>query len=204
MSVTLSQAALLTEANTRLPKIWCDVDGVLADFHGTFREIYNLNSDNQVNVFLEKPNAWDVVAKKTPNIFALCTPLPDAKRLMTALVNLRDHGHIRLGILTALPWPWLKGDHIQTGKNASRDKKEWIVKNFNGLTTADVVTCARSEKPDYGIADNVMTGLKSVLIDDYKKNVVEWIAQTRGYAIQHKTAESTLSQLTVHLKGLAI
>ncbi len=205
MSISISTALQLNEQDTAaIPKVWCDMDGVVADFHATFQEAYELSSENQVNLYLEKPNAWHIVAEKTPDIFAKARPLPDAEVLVSGLKHLRDSGHIRLNFLTALPGPWMIGSYARYGEAASRHKKEWIVRHFSGFKPSDVVTCERREKPSFGVADKLLTDTPQILLDDYKKNTVEWIAQTRGFAIQHKSAASTLSQLGVYLKGLAI
>lgn len=204
LSEAFGQFYLQEGLNVRVPHIFCDCDGVLADFHKTFGELYGLKGDSEVNNFLNAPDGWKRVEETHPDIFAKCAVLPDAHFLINSLVKLRDHGHIRLSILTALPNEWLTGPRLKYGVSASEDKKRWIARNFSGLSTKDVITCARKDKPAYGVADKLAHGIPPVLIDDYKKNTVEWIAQTRGYAIQHKDARSTLAQLGVHLKGLAI
>ncbi len=203
--ITLSEAnTLLTENVTNVPKVFLDCDGVLADFHTTFMELFGLKAHHEVNEYLAVPGAWETVGQEHPDLFNKLAVLPDAPQLVNTLVRLRDNGVIRLNMLTALPGDWLTGPGRKYGVNAANDKRHWVTRNFRGIPAADIIVCARKDKPAYGIADKLISNQKPVLIDDFKRNTVEWIAQTRGYAIQHTSARSSLTQLGVFLKGLEI
>jgi len=186
---------------TTVPTVFCDCDGVLADFYGSCKKILNKTNDSDVENVLNRAGGWDGVREKHPNLFGQLDVLPDAQELVDALVSLRNHQLIRLMVLTALPDSWLESD---IKESAIQDKKIWVNKHFPAIAENDVIVCYRRDKAVYGMADKIINHAKPILIDDYNKNVTEWVARTRGYAIQHTDAKSSIAQLKIYLTGLRI
>ena len=201
--VTLSQLSrklsLLEQANTGAPHVFVDCDEVLADFLGTVVSKFNLKDEHAVKKFLAPPNGWDAVTKALPNIFELLKPMPDAHVLVAGLTKLRDQGDIKLSVLTALPKPWMTPGQKHLGDAARNHKKQWITKYFPSIGASSVITCQRSDKAFFGLAELVATGIPPILIDDNKSNIKDWKASTRSFAILHTSAADSLKQLHAYL-----
>ena len=183
------------DSHSTVPHLFCDMDEVLADFRGACHRLYGTSTHKEVEKILNAPGAWD--DPKIQNIFATLEPMPDASQLMSGLTKLKSSGRIRLSILTALPMPWLKPSAAAQGARAKADKKNWIARHFPAATS--IITCARSQKAYYGLADTVATGLQAVLIDDNKSNIKEWKSMANGLGILHTAASKSLAELHSHL-----
>ena len=206
MNISLSEAELslqLNETNivNTIPTVFCDCDGVLADFNGMCRTMFNKRTNEEVEDYLNNPATWPELARTHQKLFRMLQPLEDARDLVDELVSLRNNQLIRLKVLTALPNSWMDSD---IKESAIADKKQWVNKNFPAIEESDVIVCRRSEKAAYGMADKLVNRVAPILIDDYSKNLTEWVAHTRGYAIEHTNAKSSLNQLKIHIKGSLI
>lgn len=172
--------------------VYCDMDGVLANFLLGIRTYYpDLKTEKEVNEFLNRPNAWNMVAKDHPNIFADLPMLPDAQQLISTLKQLDKTGKINLFFLTALPPNLL---HTR----AVKDKKEWIRSHFN-LSPKRVIVTRRKDKAKFAMIDKMEGRPASILIDDFKKNIDEW-HQASGVGVRHVSANRTISQLKDFLR----
>jgi hypothetical protein len=194
---TLSHRLTLQEGNDthRVPHCFVDVDEVVADFRGACHRLYGTSTHKEIENVLNAPGAWD--DPKIFGIFGELDLMPDAKQLMSGLFKLREANRIRVSMLTALPMPWLKSHNKARGDQARRDKKAWIARHFPSVKT--VITCARSHKGYYGLADTVATGLQAILIDDNKSNIKDWKNIANGFGILHTSARTSLAQLHAHL-----
>lgn len=201
--VTLSQLSrrlpLIEQANSTAPHVFVDCDEVLADFLGTIVSHFKLKDEHAVKAFLAPPNGWDAVTKALPNVFEVLKPMPDAAALVSGVTKLRDQGEIKLSVLTALPKPWMTASQRHLGDAARNHKKQWIARHFPSLGASSVITCQRSDKALYGLAELVATGIPPVLIDDNKSNIKEWKAATRSLGILHTSAADSLKQLHAYL-----
>ena len=177
----------------RAPHVFCDMDGVLADFRATVRRLYNATTKEEIEAFLNTPGAWDKVKQEHPHIFRPVSMMPDAKTLMTGLLRLRDTGFIRLSILTAIPAPWY-ADPTQRAV-VTNDKIQWIHKHFPEAGDIDVNVCLRKEKVDFAIKERAGSHTAQVLIDDYNRNTKEWSRQGKGIGILYVSARQTLNDL---------
>jgi hypothetical protein len=158
----------------RIPHVFCDMDGVVADFR-------------------------DRVKKAHPNIFALPAALPEASTLMTGLARLREQGFIQLSMLTAMPSPWYK-DPIQR-EQVTHDKKQWMAKHFPNVTNLNVIVCLRQEKVRLALKEIEEKKLPPVLIDDFKRNIREWM-KAKGVGILHVRTQETIHDLHMYVRAV--
>src|SRR5262245_61058134 len=104
------------------PKLYLDLDGVLANFDKRVEEL--LGTDNIYKwEFIYGPKAfWDALNEADENFFVDLEPMPGADRLFdTALTLARGD----LSILTALP-------RTNAGV-VDRDKRRWVEGHFGDV-----------------------------------------------------------------------
>jgi len=183
----------------RIPHVFCDMDGVVADFRGTMKRFYGEMTGKELDKFLLEPGAWDRVKKAHPNVFARLAVLPEAPALMSGLSRLRDQGFIQLSMLTAMPSPWHK-DPIQR-EQVTQDKKQWMAKHFPDVTNLNVIVCLRQEKMGFALKELKANMLPPVLIDDFKRNIKEW-TRAKGVGILHVRAQETLHELHMYVRAV--
>jgi len=178
-----------------IPHVFCDVDGVLANFYeGLYRKMGVPRS--QVNNFLHNKNGWSTIAKKVPHLFATLSLLPDAKGLMTGLIQLRDKKHIKLSILTAIPNEWHSNPIMR--KISTDDKIRWVRKFFPTIPAKNILVVRRDQKQLYAKAQRRIGRPNPVLIDDFIKNIREW-EMAGGLGIHHTSSMDSLRQLSNYL-----
>jgi 5'(3')-deoxyribonucleotidase len=157
--------------------LYCDMDGVLADFESYVNEQLGLKID--LNDGPEKEKAWkDAIVERLKHNWWLDIPkFPDATSLWRGIKSLSPK------VLSAYA-PWDE-------KRSRSAKPTWMKRHFQ-VPERDIVLCLRKEKQLYAI--DKKTKLPNVLIDDYDKNIREWEA-AGGHGILHKSANSTLRAL---------
>lgn len=158
--------------NSKKPKIYCDMDGVVADFEGQVKKIYGPDKKvEDVLPFRNLPGDW----------FLNLPKVKDADLLM------RELKKYDVQMLTGMP-----------GKKAmpyaSDHKKQWMKKNYR-LPADRVITVFTSDKPKYAVSN----GISNVLIDDTLENIQKWELKG-GIGILHKSATDTINKLNDILK----
>lgn len=182
------------------PKVFCDLDGVLADFYGGMMAAYPaMKIPTDVEKFLDGERNWGQVWKEHPHLFRTLPLLADAKVLMTGLLRLRDKGYIRLAILSAIPSVW--ADQSVTRQSSATDKKQWVQEHFPTVNIDDIIVCRRSEKVQYALEERVEKHPIPILIDDFPKNIHEWENIGKSFGILHTSAQSSLMALYHYLQG---
>lgn len=167
--------------------VYCDMDGVLVNFMSGIRSLYpQLTTDEEIDQFLKRPQAWKEISDQHPDLFAKLPVLADAPQLISTLRQLDKTGKINLFFLTALPPNLL---HTR----AVTDKKEWIRRHFN-FSTKRVIVVRRKDKASFPTIDKMDGRLRSILIDDFGKNVGEW-NHAGGIGIRHTSAPRSIQQL---------
>ena len=150
------------------PQIYCDMDGVLADFSGAFKKQFGGEfSDAR---WPELPVDW----------FLNLPKMRDADRLW------RFIGKHNPRILTAVP----RSGRGAISKRAGEDKISWMKINF-GVKRSDVYTVMRKDKKHFNTAHD---GRPNVLIDDHLKNIEEW-RMGGGLGVHHTSSNSTIKHL---------
>jgi hypothetical protein len=153
--------------SSKKPKVYCDMDGVVADFAEQVKIVYGPNKTiKDVLPFRNLPGDW----------FLNLPKMKDADELMRGLKK------YDVEMLTGIP-----------GKNAMPDasthKKQWMRKNY-GLSSNKVHTVFASDKPKFA----VLNGIANILIDDTQENIDKWESKG-GKGIFHTSAASSLAKL---------
>jgi len=142
----LTYREMREELTRKTVTIYCDMDGVLADF-------VKFANEKSGGKFTD--SHWD---KLPDNTYELLDPMPDAKKLFSFI------NKYRLYILTA--YPSAKRGNIS--KEAPEDKIMWMKKVFN-FPRSKIYTVLRAEKKDYAKEN-------AILIDDDVRNIKEFKA----------------------------
>ncbi|MBE6455473.1 MAG: hypothetical protein IJO11_05640 [Alphaproteobacteria bacterium] len=145
--------------------IYCDLDGVLADFNGTFKRLTGCHPRE-----LERPQLWQIV-KGMPLYWGILDMMPDATDLISFL---NTHSY---QILTGLP--------VDGYQKAEKEKREWVEKYIH--PDLPVICCLSKDKAVY-------CNKGDILIDDYQPNITRW-EKAGGIGILHKDAQTTIARL---------
>jgi 5'(3')-deoxyribonucleotidase len=173
----------ITESDTmNRGRIYCDMDGVLADLLAGIAEIDNL-TPQQVAKFRKDNNAFDVYLtsrkkhydEHNPHLFLNLPWMRDGKRLWT-YIGKYD--------------PWILSAHTRNWQpNCKADKIRWIHKHLKPRPSKTHLVL-RAEKKDHAVTN----GTPNILIDDYPQNIQQWKAEG-GIGILHVSASRTIAQL---------
>ena len=150
-----------------LPQIYCDMDMVLCDFIGGYENLTGLEFAKT-----DKDERWNAITGKK-DFWATLDWMPGAQ-VMWKLIN-----KYQANILSA---------YSNRDANSRPGKKKWLSRNAK--PTGKIHLVMRADKQKYAMTD----GKPNILIDDYKKNIIEW--ETKGgIGIHHLSPTKTISQL---------
>lgn len=156
-------------------KIYVDLDGVMANFDKLVVETVGIHYwDRTTDKF------WDRI-DTVPNFYYNLDLLPGSLNMLNALIN--KHGYNVVEILSGAPKP------TNLLSTACQDKERWV---HEIVGTKDIVvnTIAGGKNKYKFLEDHP----KSVLIDDYDRNIKLWI-EHGGCGILHTDPDSTLAKL---------
>jgi 5'(3')-deoxyribonucleotidase len=151
---------------SRLPRLFLDADGVLADFDLAARRLLGMPPKE----FIAKHGRgafWKRLAT-APSFYGTLPQMPDARRLFDAVK------HLKPTILTGLP----------LGKWAAPQKVEWAAEHFPGVP---IITCMARDKHKH-----MKPG--DVLVDDREKHRAAY-EEAGVIFVHHRNAEDSLRQL---------
>jgi len=151
------------------PTIYCDMDGVLADFISFTDKI------------LGKPFKDQYWGDLPDDLFYQLSPMPDAHQLWSFIVKHDPR------ILTAHPRP----GRGPISNRASDDKKRWMMKHFK-WPASKIYPVLRADKKQF--AKDGRDGRPNLLIDDHIKNCMDF-RNRGGIAIVHTSANNTIKEL---------
>lgn len=170
MAVAEAYKNMLQRPN--IAHIYCDMDGVLADFMGGAKKVLGYDFSDPD---LEKIKSKEKLAK-TEGFWENLAPLPEGMKVWRFINRYEPR------ILTAYPsWD-------EDGKHG---KKIWVKKHLN-LPEDRFFAVRRHEKQDY--AKDKKTGMPNLLIDDYAKNIKEF-EDAGGIGIRFINDNQTISEL---------
>tara|TARA_B100001059_G_C17714927_1_gene517459 strand:+ start:72 stop:584 length:513 start_codon:yes stop_codon:yes gene_type:complete len=150
-----------------LPQIYCDMDMVLCDFIGGYENLTGLEFAKT-----DKDERWNAITGKK-DFWATLDWMPGAQ-VMWKLIN-----KYQANILSA---------YSNRDGNSRKGKKQWLSRFAK--PTGKIHLVLRADKQKYAMTD----GKPNILIDDYKKNIIEW--ETKGgIGIHHLSPTKTISQL---------
>lgn len=166
----------------RISRIYCDLDGVLANFDKRIEELTGV----PVHKISDDGIIWKAVSKQ-PDFWESLDWMPDGEELwahLNLITELTSH-ELDLHILTGTPSS--KKFEAEVGKVA------WVNKMLKShykhpMEHLHVFMCMSKSKYLYARPNHL-------LIDDREKNINEWRA-AGGIAIHHKDAYTTKQELS--------
>jgi hypothetical protein len=157
-----------------LPRIYCDMDGVLCNFISAAEKVTGVT----INKWMEEPDKkekWKPIIDKK-NFWHTLPWQPGGQQLWSYINNYSPH------ILSAYV-------ENATDPNCIPGKRFWAQSHL-GLPTGRINLVKRREKQNFA----KLNGEPTLLIDDYIKNINQFKARG-GIAIHHISAASTITQL---------
>lgn len=145
--------------------IYCDLDGVLADFNKAFQSL-----TGKLPHEVERKELWTTI-NATPLYWYQLDKMPDADVL--------------LSFLNKSPYQILTGLPASGYDKAEVEKRAWVKDKIN--ENLQVICCLSKDKPIYCQKGDI-------LIDDFPPNIRAW-QKAGGIGILHTNAHSTIQQL---------
>jgi|TARA_Y100000356_G_C11183094_1_gene247963 hypothetical protein len=156
-----------------MPKIFCDMDGVLCDFKKQAEKVTGKPISQWA--YASKSEKWDPI-KKTPRFWHTLPWQPGGITLWTFI---KKHN------------PSILSAHVEEvhDPNCIPGKTYWARTKL-GLGAGRINLVKRSQKQNFA----KIGGEPAILIDDYKKNTDQF-TQRGGIGILHTTPQNTIRQL---------
>jgi hypothetical protein len=151
------------------PQIYCDMDGVLADFEKGVADMIG-------GKFNDK--RW---SELPDDFFYRLEPMSDAKKLWGFI------GKYEPMILTAAP----SAKRGSISLRAAQDKTKWM-KRWFGVSADRMYPVMRKNKANFAMDGR--DGRPNLLIDDHLGNIQEF-KKARGLGVHHISASNSISQL---------
>ena len=160
--------AMLEASNDDLPDIYCDMDQVLCDFMKGADKVVGGSF-----VATDKDERWNKI-NQTKRFWLNLDWMPGAKRLYQFISKYNPH------ILSAY-----------SGRDPASKvgKMKWLSKNTE-FKRGKIHIVKRAQKQKFATTD----GKPNILIDDYKKNIVEWESKG-GIGVHHTEVGKTVTKL---------
>ena len=157
------------EAKGELPRIYCDMDGVICDF-----VLAAKMATGQNWVGLRTGQDWESI-RKAKNFWSTMPWTKDGRQLWSYIKKHNPH------ILSAFS---------VEDPNCIPGKRRWLRRNLGYTKNSMINIVRRREKKNFA-----MEGRRpAILIDDYPKNVSDFKA-AGGMGILHSSTQTTISQL---------
>jgi hypothetical protein len=170
-----SQVTEQHDNNIKIGNLYCDMDGVVADFIG-FVKKYVPNFEEE----------WDQLPVHT---FKMLPKSPNADEIVSFLSN----NFPDFIFLTASP----KKHRGEIAEFSINDKNEWIEENFGISKNRVIVLHDKLEKSKYAVESD---GTKNILIDDTKDNIDRWI-QAGGIGILFENVNQMIKNLEPYINN---
>ena len=159
---------MMEASKDALPEIYCDMDQVLVDFIGGAEDVIDMPFAQA-----DKNDRWEAI-KNTKDFWVNLKWMPGAKRLYSFISKYDHH------ILSAAS---------SRDVNVRLGKLKWLSKNTK-IKRSNINIVKRIDKQKFAMTD----GEPNVLIDDYKKNIVEW-ESNGGIGVHHTEVGKTVAEL---------
>lgn len=164
-------------------RVFCDLDGVVADFATPATEA--LGIDFSKGFVVIDVSDWRKLQKQWPTFWVDLEPLPYAQELWRAIQPWHP------SILTAAPDVW---------RSSSIGKEVWVKRylpKFGYHPEQKFYCVRREEKQNFATTH----GEPNILIDDMSKNIREW-EQAGGIGIQYKPSRSAIQTVVATIQGV--
>jgi|TARA_B110000967_G_C18711908_1_gene473138 hypothetical protein len=159
---------LMEASNNDLPEIYCDMDQVLCDFIGGAEKAIGGSF-----VSTDKNDQWNKITQ-TKDFWEDLDWVPGAKRLYSFISKYDPH------ILSA---------YSERDNNSRPGKLKWLKNNIK-IKRSNINLVKREDKQKFATTN----GEPNVLIDDFKKNIVEWESKG-GIGVHHTEVGKTIAEL---------
>ena len=153
----------------QLPRIYCDMDGVIADFMTAAKKATGTTFNQS-----DSDKHWNII-KKTPKFWSDMPWMPGGRQLWSFISRYKPH------ILSA---------YSPNDPNCKPGKIKWLKKNVGMSNMNRINLVRRVQKQSFA----KVLGEPAVLIDDFKSNVAKF-TQRGGIGIYHTTTTNTIRQL---------
>jgi hypothetical protein len=177
---TTARIIKITEiTNTQMPHLYLDMDGVQADFFGSWANVHGVKHYKEIP---EPENSINQLANSSPekvyDFFRTLKPLEGGMRIIQWLHN----NKIPFTVLSAP----LRGPYADNSKQAKRD---WLDEYNQGTSQTAIFT---SKKFNYAMRDNQ----PQILVDDFGPYLSKW-SDAGGIAVKHSddSTDSTIIEL---------
>ena len=157
------------EAKGDLPRIYCDMDGVICDFVYAAKRATGQNWQG-----LRSGQDWESI-KRTKNFWSTMPWTRDGKQLWNFIKKYQPH------ILSA---------YSIEDPNCIPGKRKWLKSNLGYTQNFMINIVRRREKKNFAMNKRQ----PAILIDDYPKNVQQF-KSAGGIGILHSNTQTTISQL---------
>ena len=165
--------------NKKLPRIYCDMDGVLCNFEQAAEKAVKMPLSQWAleprKKFKTIRDKWQPIMQ-TKNFWSTLPWNPGGQRLWSFISKYDPH------ILSAYV-------EQTTDPNCIPGKSKWARTRL-GMSGSKVNLVKRKEKQNFA----KVGGLPTILIDDYAKNISQFRARG-GIGIQHTSTSNTIAQL---------
>ena len=165
--------------NKKLPRIYCDMDGVLCNFEQAAEKAVKMPLSQWAleprKKFQTIRDKWQPIMQ-TKNFWSTLPWNPGGQRLWSFINKYDPH------ILSAFV-------EQTTDPNCIPGKSKWARTRL-GMSGAKVNLVKRREKQNFA----KVGGMPTILIDDYSKNISQFKARG-GIGILHTSTSNTISQL---------
>ena len=161
------------EAKGDLPRIYCDMDGVLSDFMVAAKKATGTTFTQD-----QSDRHWETI-RNTRNFWSNMPWTRDGKQLWNYIRQYNPH------ILSA---------YTIEDPNCLPGKRRWLRKNLGYTQNFMINLVRRREKKNFAMRGNDNKRQPAILIDDYPKNVDQF-RNAGGIGILHTSASNTISQL---------
>ena len=151
------------------PQIYCDMDGVVADFTAFTANLLGTKF---------KDEYWDELPV---DLFLRLPLMPDARVFWGYIKQFQPF------MLTAVP----RDSRGPIAKRAWKDKTRWMMKNFK-LPSSRMRIVLRKNKKNFAMDGRDKR--PNILIDDHLGNIREW-ESAGGIGVHHINANSTINDL---------
>jgi 5'(3')-deoxyribonucleotidase len=155
-----------------LPQIYCDMDQVLVNFMGGANKVL-ASQGLEPFQHTEKDLKWEALSK-VPKFWANLEPMPDAMMLWRYIKTYN---------------PYILSTPSKRMASCKPEKIEWVRKHLGAVEHIYLVP--REDKQKFAVTSD---GKPNLLIDDYEKNIKEWVS-AGGIGIRHINSMNTISQL---------
>jgi len=162
----------------KVKTLYCDMDGVLADFKEHFKQLFNREDTQTPDIEL-----WALIENYGKSKFFSGLPwMPGGQELWKFVTS----NFMRVKILSAV------GRTDKIDGQASTGKKAWLMKHISNLSEKDIILVDNKRKKRYYSQPG------DIIIDDTPIVIDDWLGKG-GIGILHTSVEKTISELNNYL-----